>query len=66
VAEPDGGSPGAAVQVVSGLSSEEVFSYSPDEPEVEPEYIGVTLSFETREGGPVVIADGAAVRNGGA
>jgi len=65
VAEPDGGSPGAAVQLVSGLSSSEVFSYSPAEAEAEPDYVGVELSFETREGGPVVIADGATLRNGG-
>jgi len=65
VAEPDGAGAGAAVQVVSGLSSSEVFSYSPEEAEAEPEYVGVTLSFETREGGPVVVSDGAALRNGG-
>jgi Tfp pilus assembly protein PilW len=67
VAKPDGSAPGAPVQVVAGLSStSEVFTYSPAEPEVEPDYVGVTLSFETREGGPVVVSDGAAPRNGGA
>lgn len=63
VAEPDGGEPGAAVQTVSGLSSTEVFSYSSPEPEAGPTYVGVRLSFAAREGGPVVIADGAALRN---
>ncbi len=66
VAQPDGSSPGPAVQVVSGLASDQVFSYSqPSEPEAGPGYVGVELSFATREGGPVTIADGAALRNGG-
>lgn len=66
VAEPDGGEPGAAVLVASGLASNEVFAYSPNEPEVPPSYVDVELSFEAREGGPVTIADGAELRNGGA
>jgi Tfp pilus assembly protein PilW len=67
VAKPDGSAPGAAVQVVGGLSSTNtVFSYSPVEPGVEPDYVGVTLSLTTREGGPVVVSDGAVLRNGGA
>lgn len=65
VAEPDGSSPGTSVQVVSGLTTTNVFSYSPSEPEADPTYVGVELSFTTREGGPVVIADGAALRNSG-
>jgi prepilin-type N-terminal cleavage/methylation domain-containing protein len=64
VAQPNGSASGAPVQVVSGLTSTDVFTYSPSEPETEPTYIGVELSFATREGGPVVIADGAALRNG--
>lgn len=60
--KPNGSSPGAAVQVVSGLASSKVFSYAPNE--VEPAYVGVKLSFATLEGGPVVIADGATLRNG--
>ncbi|MEX0973003.1 MAG: prepilin-type N-terminal cleavage/methylation domain-containing protein [Solirubrobacterales bacterium] len=63
VAQPDGSSPGAATQVVSGLSSTEVFSYSPSA--AEPAYVDVALSFTAREGGPVAIADGVALRNGG-
>lgn len=62
VQDPGGGSAETTSQLVSGLSSSNVFSYSPDESE--PDYVGVRLSFATREGGPVVIADGAAPRNG--
>ncbi len=62
VEEPNASSAGAAVQVVSGLSSNAVFSYSPSL--VNPDYVGVRLSFEAQEGGPVVISDGAALRNG--
>lgn len=65
VAEPDGGEPGAAVRAVGGLASTEVFTYSPSGLEAAPTYVGVELTFSTREGGPVVIADGAALRNSG-
>jgi type II secretory pathway pseudopilin PulG len=68
VAQPDGGSPGAAVQTVSGLASNEVFSYSPPIEagvEPDPEYVGVEFAFAMQEGGPVVVADGATLRNGG-
>jgi type II secretory pathway pseudopilin PulG len=64
VAQPNGGSPGIPVQVVSGLSSNAVFTYAPPS-DPEPEYVGVNLSFETREGSPVVVADGATLRNWG-
>lgn len=63
VAQPDGTSPGATVRLVDGLASTEVFSYSPEGAEAEPTYVDVELSFTSREGGPVVIADGAALRN---
>lgn len=63
VAEPDGGSPGAAVQVASGLASTEVFEYAPNT--AEPTYVDVELSFAMDESGPVVIADGATMRNVG-
>jgi Tfp pilus assembly protein PilW len=65
VAHPDGSSPGAAMQVVDGLASNEVFDYSPSEAGAEPEYVEVELSFTTLEGGPVVVTDGAAPRNVG-
>jgi type II secretory pathway pseudopilin PulG len=69
VAAPDGSSEGVAAQVVDELTSTEVFSYSPPleaEAEPEPEYVGVEFSFETTEGGPVVVSDGATLRNAGA
>lgn len=62
VAEPDGSASGPTVQVVDGLSSNEVFAYS-GEPEADPEFAEVRLSFTSREGGPVVVADGVALRN---
>lgn len=61
VQEPSG-SAGTTSKVVSGLSSANVFTYSPDK--TDPDYVGIELSFATREGGPVVIADGAELRNG--
>ncbi|HEX5762121.1 MAG TPA: prepilin-type N-terminal cleavage/methylation domain-containing protein [Solirubrobacterales bacterium] len=63
VAEPDGDAPSAPIEVVSGLASTAVFQYSPSGPEAEPSYVDVRLSFATNEGGPVVVADGAALRN---
>jgi type II secretory pathway pseudopilin PulG len=60
VKAPDGSVSGPAVQVVSGLASTDVFTYSTSE----PEYVGVELTFKTHEGGPAVVADGASLRNG--
>jgi type II secretory pathway pseudopilin PulG len=60
VAQPDGGAPGPAVQVVTGLTSPGIFTYTP--PSGEPSFIGVTLSLET-ESEPVTLGDGAALRN---
>jgi type II secretory pathway pseudopilin PulG len=66
VTQPDGGSPGSAVQAVSGLASDQVFTYSPPaEVEPDPEYVGVEFAFAMQEGGPVVVEDGATLRNGG-
>jgi hypothetical protein len=62
VAQPNGSSPGVAVRVVSGLSSSTPFTYTPTA--IEPSFVEVSLSFETQEGSPVVIADGASIRNG--
>jgi prepilin-type N-terminal cleavage/methylation domain-containing protein len=61
VAQPNGSSPGPKTQVVSGLAATNVFIYVPSV--TDPSYIGVELAFSTREGGPVVVADGAALRN---
>jgi prepilin-type N-terminal cleavage/methylation domain-containing protein len=60
VAQPDGAEAGAAVQVAEGLAGAEVFSYSPSA--TEPSYVGVSFSF-ANEGEPVVLEDGAALRN---
>jgi len=62
VAQPNGSSPGPAVQMVSGLSSDNVFSCSPSCSV--PTYIGVTLSFPGLNGGnALTLSDGAALRN---
>jgi prepilin-type N-terminal cleavage/methylation domain-containing protein len=62
VAQPNGTSPGAAVRVVSGLSSNNVFSCSPSC--TAPTYIGVTLAFPTSTGAnAITLTDGAAFRN---
>lgn len=64
VGAPSGSTTGPAVQVVSGLASTNVFTYSASDPAAGPDYVGVELVFSTREGGPVVVADGASLRNG--
>jgi prepilin-type N-terminal cleavage/methylation domain-containing protein len=61
VADPDGSPSGASVQIVSGLATTNVFSYVPP---TDPSYVGVELAFAQSEGGPVVVADGATLRNG--
>lgn len=62
VAQPNGSSPGPAVKVASGLSSDNVFSCSPSC--AAPAYIGVTLSFPGANGGnAITLNDGAALRN---
>ena len=63
VSQSNGTSPGTPVRVVTGLASSEPFAYPSGG---EPTYVEVELAFATREGGPVVIADGAAIRNGAA
>lgn len=65
VQEPGDSSAGTGVEVVNGLATANVFSYVLDG--TEPTYVGVELTFTTQEGsGPVVVADGAALRNGSA
>jgi prepilin-type N-terminal cleavage/methylation domain-containing protein len=61
VAQADGSAAGSPVQVVTGLSSSNVFTYSPSLP-AEPTYVGVTLSLAS-DGDPIVLGDGAALRN---
>jgi len=62
VAPPGESSTGTATQIVSGLTTTDVFTYSPNA--ADPVYVDVTLSFATREGGPVVVSDGVGLRNG--
>jgi type II secretory pathway pseudopilin PulG len=64
VQAPDGSATGPTVQVVSNLASTNVFTYSAPDPASGPAYVGVEFTFATREGGPVVVADGASLRNG--
>ena len=59
-ANPDGTSPGPARTIVSGLSSGNVFSYSPD-PSI-PNYITATFVFPGRSGhDAITVSDGAAL-----
>jgi type II secretory pathway pseudopilin PulG len=59
---PDGSGGGTAAQVASGLSSSNVFSYSPSP--TTPTYVGVTLSFTAQSGqNAVSLDDGAALGN---
>jgi type II secretory pathway pseudopilin PulG len=60
VAQPNGSAPGPSVQVASGLSSTNVFSYLPTA--ADPSYVGVSLAFSA-EGQPVILSDGVALRN---
>jgi prepilin-type N-terminal cleavage/methylation domain-containing protein len=62
VAKADGTAPGAAVKVVTGLSSSNVFAYSPSA--AAPTYVTATLRLPTFGGGnAITLSDGAAFRN---
>jgi prepilin-type N-terminal cleavage/methylation domain-containing protein len=62
VSNPDGSGGGAAVQVVSGLSDMNVFSFSPSA--TAPSYVQVTLTFPDSGGGnAITLTDGAGFRN---
>jgi Tfp pilus assembly protein PilW len=62
LAMPDGSSPGATVEVASGLSSNSVFSYSPSA--TSPSLVTVTLTYPAQGGGnAITLSDGAAFRN---
>jgi Tfp pilus assembly protein PilW len=61
-ANPDGSAPGPARTVVSGLSSSDVFSYSPTP--TAPAWVGITLAFPAGNGDDAItVEDGAALRN---
>jgi type II secretory pathway pseudopilin PulG len=62
LAKPDGTSPTPATQVVSGLSTNNVFSYSPSA--TAATYVGVTLTLSSQQGNnAITLSDGAALRN---
>lgn len=61
VAQPDGTDAGAATIVATDLADPEIFSYSPSQ--VEPDYVGVELGVANEGGDPIVLDDGAALRN---
>jgi type II secretory pathway component PulJ len=62
-AKPDGSAPGPAVQVVSGLSSNNVFTYTPPTATA-PAYVGVTLALPPQGANQgITLTDGAALRN---
>jgi prepilin-type N-terminal cleavage/methylation domain-containing protein len=64
-ANPDGTSPGPAVQVVSGLASSNVFTYTAPT-STAAAYVGVTLAFPAKDGtDAITLSDGAALRNPG-
>jgi prepilin-type N-terminal cleavage/methylation domain-containing protein len=59
---PDGTGTAAGVQVVAGLASTNVFSYSPSE--AAPGFVRVELSFPAGDGeDSISLGDGAALRN---
>jgi prepilin-type N-terminal cleavage/methylation domain-containing protein len=60
VAQPNGSAPGPSVTVASGLSSTNVFSYSPSA--ADPGYVGVSFAL-TGSGQPFTLADGVTLRN---
>ena len=63
VSRPDGTSPGTAIQVITGLSSPNVFSYTPPSPGA-PASVGVTLVLPAQGGGnAITLNDGATLRN---
>jgi prepilin-type N-terminal cleavage/methylation domain-containing protein len=62
VAQPDGTAPGPTAQVISGLSTSNVFSYQYLPGATKPTYVGVSFSLSS-DGRPVTLTDGVALRN---
>lgn len=61
-AKPDGTSPGPAVRIVSGLASNDVFTFAPSAGA--PSYVGATFAFPGSGGeDAITLADGSAIRN---
>lgn len=62
-AQPDGSSPGTAVTVATGLSSSNVFTYTPATLTT-PASVGVSLAFPAQNGDDAItLTDGATLRN---
>jgi|SRR5215211_7220155 len=58
----DGSAPGPAVLAISGLSSSDVFSYSPDA--TDPSYVAIRLEYPAETGDDAItLTDGVALRN---
>jgi Tfp pilus assembly protein PilW len=63
VAQPNGSSPGTAVTVVSGMSSNNVFTYVPPASNT-PAYLYVTLAFPDNAGrNAITLSDAVGLRN---
>jgi type II secretory pathway pseudopilin PulG len=62
VSQPNGSAPGPSSTVVSGLTSPNVFTYSPKA--TEADYVGASFSI-SGSGSPFVLSDGVALRNPG-
>lgn len=71
-AQPDGASPGSALQVVSGLSSSSIFAYpaTAGDPAcgtataTSPTHVCITLAFPANNGGnAITLNDGVGLRN---
>ena len=63
---PAGGSLGAAVTHITGVTNTDVFSYQPDM--VNPSYLRIKLSFDVKKGpkdpaGPKTLSEGVQLRN---
>ena len=63
-AKPDGTSPGPPVQIVAGLSSSNIFTYTPPS-STAPAYVNVTLVLPTQGANDdaITLSDGVALRN---
>ena len=63
---PAGGSLGAAVTLITGVTNTDIFSYQPDQ--VNPSFLRIKLSFDVKENptdpaGPKTLSDGVQLRN---
>ena len=63
VSAPDGSSPGSPVQLISGLSGNNVFAYTPPTSDA-PASVGVTLTIPASDGSnAITLTDAATLRN---